>query len=78
MKVGLVYDPIYLKHDTGQHPENAKRLEAIISHLDQTGLKQQLILINPHATSIEEVSLVHDEQYIAYIRYTLHKQINMC
>ena len=29
MKVGYVYDPIYLEHDTGQHPENAARLEAI-------------------------------------------------
>lgn len=47
MKVGFVYDSIYLKHDTGHHPENARRLEAIISHLEQTGLKQQLTLIKP-------------------------------
>jgi len=68
LKVGFVYDPIYLKHDTGQHPENAKRLEAIISHLEQTGLKQQLTLIKPRAASIEELSLVHDEHYISHIR----------
>ncbi|MFC1860425.1 histone deacetylase [Chloroflexota bacterium] len=73
MKAGLVYDPIYLKHDTGQHPENARRLEAIISHLEQTGLKQQLTAIRPRAASVEELSLVHDERYISYIREVARK-----
>ncbi len=68
MKVGLVDDPIYLKHDTGQHIENAKRLKAIISHLEQTGLKQQLIPIKPTAASIEELSLVHQKQHISHIQ----------
>lgn len=68
MKVGYVYDPIYLKHDTGQHVENAKRLESIISHLEQTGLKQQLTLIKPRAASIKELSTVHQEEYISHIR----------
>ncbi|GAI52003.1 unnamed protein product [marine sediment metagenome] len=67
MKVGFVYDPIYLKHDTGHHVEIAKRLEAIISHLERTGLKQQLTAIRPGAASIEELLLVHDEQYISHI-----------
>lgn len=68
MKVGLVYDPIYLKHDTGQHVENARRLEAITAYLEQTGLGQQLTLIKPRTASTEEISLVHDNQYISYIR----------
>ena len=68
MKVGFVYDPIYLKHDTGQHVENAKRLVAIISHLEQTQLKQQLTLIKPRADTTEELSLVHQKQYISYIQ----------
>jgi acetoin utilization deacetylase AcuC-like enzyme len=68
MKVGYVYHPIYLKHDTGQHPENAQRLEVVISHLEQTGLMQQLSLIKPRAATIEEISLVHGKQYISYIQ----------
>ena len=32
-----VYDPVYLEHDTGGHPENARRLQAIISDLDLEG-----------------------------------------
>ncbi len=68
MKVGYVYDPIYLKHDTGRHVENAKRLEAIVSHLEQTGLKQQLTPIKPRPATIEELSLVHHEQHISHIQ----------
>ena len=68
MKVGYVYDPVYLRHDTGQHPENASRLEAIISHLEQTQLIRQLTLVEPRAASIEELSLVHSERHIACIQ----------
>jgi len=68
MKVGYVYDPVYLKHDTGQHPENASRLEAIISHLEQTQLIHQLTLIQPRAALIEELSSVHSEQYISHVQ----------
>lgn len=67
MKVGFVYDPIYLQHDTGQHVEGARRLEAIISHLEQTGLKQRLSYIQPRAATTEEISLVHHKQYIEHI-----------
>jgi acetoin utilization deacetylase AcuC-like enzyme len=68
MAVGYVYDPIYLKHDTGEHVENARRLEAIISHLEQTGLKSRLTLVKPRPASVEELALVHQEQYISHIQ----------
>ena len=73
MKAGYVYDPIYLKHDTGQHVENARRLEAIISHLEKTGLKQQLTPITPRPATIEELCLVHQEQYVSDIREAARK-----
>jgi len=68
MKVGLVYDPIYLKHDTGQHPENASRLVAIVSHLERTGLKKQLKSIKPRPATIEELSLAHDKRHISHVQ----------
>jgi acetoin utilization deacetylase AcuC-like enzyme len=73
MKVGYVYDPIYLKHDTGQHVEKAARLEAIISHLEQTGLRQQLTPVKPRAASVDEISLVHDKEYISHIQDVAQK-----
>jgi acetoin utilization deacetylase AcuC-like enzyme len=68
MEVGYVYDPIYLKHDTGEHVENAGRLEAIISRLEETGLKQQLTPVKPRLASVDELLLVHQRQHISRIQ----------
>jgi len=68
VRVGYVYDPIYLKHDTGQHPENASRLEAIISHLEETQLIHQLIPVKPRSATTQELSLIHSHQHIAYVQ----------
>jgi len=73
MKAGYVYDPIYLKHDTGQHPENASRLEAIIARLEETGLKDLLIAIKPRLATVEEVALVHQDQHITHIQEMARK-----
>ena len=56
MKVGYVYHPVYLKHDTGEHVENAGRLEAIISYLQETGLDQQLAPVSPRPATIDDVT----------------------
>jgi len=42
MRVGLVYDPVYLEHNTGNHVENSQRLDTTISHLEETQLKDKL------------------------------------
>ncbi len=68
MKVGYVYDPIYLRHDTGEHPESSRRLEAIIARLEQSGLKERLTLIRPRPATEEELALVHHQAYIRRIK----------
>ncbi len=67
MKVGLVYDPIYLEHDTGNHVENSQRLVAMVAHLEQTGAKERLTLLSPRRASVEEIQMVHDPAYVAMI-----------
>ncbi len=39
---GIVYDPIFLKHDQPGHPETAKRLESIIAGLKEKGLFEKV------------------------------------
>jgi len=68
MKVGYVYDPVYLKHDTGQHVENTGRLEAIISHLNESGLKSELTPVKPRTASVKEIAKVHTEQHITHVQ----------
>ncbi len=73
MKVGLVYDPIYLEHDTGNHVENSQRLVAIMSHLEETKTKEKLALLSPRPASIEELALVHTPEYILQIKSRAEK-----
>src|SRR4030065_2113729 len=65
----LIYDDIFLKHDTGySHPENAKRLENTVKYLRASGLWDQLRVEKPRAASLEEFKLVHPQSYIETIR----------
>ncbi len=68
MKVSYVYDPIYLKHETGYHPENAQRLEAIMAHLKETGLLKQLTELKPRPATTEELTYVHQASYVSRIQ----------
>ncbi len=73
MKVALIYDPIYLEHQTGAHVENPQRLITTMSLLEQTGLKDKLLLLPPRPASIEELSLVHAKEYISYVQNCAQK-----
>lgn len=73
MKVGLVYDPIYLEHDTGDHVENRQRLVAAISHLEETGTKQKLTVLSPRSASMEELETIHRAEYISYVESKAQK-----
>ena len=67
MKAGYVYDPVYLKHETGYHPENARRLEAIMAHLEETGMVDRLVSIKPRPATTEELAYVHQASYVSRI-----------
>ena len=61
-KVGYIYDPVYLKHDTGEgHPERPERVQSIDTFL--TSLKDKLINIKPRKATAKEIALVHDIYY---------------
>ncbi|MEK7448159.1 MAG: histone deacetylase [Planctomycetota bacterium] len=60
----LVYDDIYLKHDTGTHPETAERLVSIVAHLKKTKFWKQDHLLSPRLAEVKEISLVHPPEYI--------------
>ena len=64
---GYVYDPVYLEHDTGDHPENAGRLQAIIADLDGKGMRQQLRQIPARPATLAELTAVHQAEYIARV-----------
>ncbi len=61
-KVGYIYDPVYLKHDTGEgHPENYRRLISIDEHIEP--IKDKLIHIKPRKATAKDITMVHDTYY---------------
>jgi len=73
MKAGLVYDPIYLEHDTGDHVENSRRLVEAMSHLKETGIREKLISLPARPASLEELKMVHAPEYISYVKNKAEK-----
>ncbi|MHC4945480.1 MAG: histone deacetylase family protein [Planctomycetota bacterium] len=67
MKTLFYYDPIFLEHDTGPHPECALRLEAVRNHLEKT-YGEQLCLVAPRKANIEDASGVHNSAYLESVR----------
>jgi acetoin utilization deacetylase AcuC-like enzyme len=68
MKVGLIYDPIYLKHDTGAHVENSSRLVETVALLEKSKLMGKLVAIAPRVATLEEVSLAHSRIHISRVQ----------
>ncbi len=73
MRTGLVYDPIYLEHDTGDHVENSRRLVEAMSHLKETGIREKLISVPARPASPEELKMVHAPEYISYVKNKAEK-----
>ena len=73
MAVHLLYDPAFLKHDTGvMHYENAQRLECILKALnaDKT-LSGKLQRLSPRAATEQDLLRCHDEEMI----HAIHSHI---
>jgi len=49
MSTGYVYHPIYLRHNTGTHPERPERLTAILELLKKKGILDRLVKLDPSA-----------------------------
>ncbi len=72
--VAYLYDPIFLRHDTGVgHPESALRLKAIDAAI--APLQQHLISLAPRRASEEEIALVHTPAHIASVRKASEKAL---
>jgi acetoin utilization deacetylase AcuC-like enzyme len=66
--VGFVYDPIFLEHDTGGHPENGSRMTATLELLGTSGLLANLASIPVRAATADELALVHDPRYVEAVQ----------
>ena len=68
IKTGIAFDPIFLKHNQSGHPENAKRLEAIMLKLKNNELLEQLIDIKSRTATENEIIQYHTKKYFDYLK----------
>ncbi|MCA9247717.1 MAG: histone deacetylase [Planctomycetales bacterium] len=61
----LYYDPLFLEHDTGAHPETARRLPPVVEKLADTGLAARCARRDWKPVSLERIARVHDKDYVA-------------
>ena len=68
-KVGFVYSPVFLKHETPLgHPESKERLIAITDKLKSATFWKDLVHIAPRKAEYRDVELVHKESYVEKVR----------
>jgi acetoin utilization deacetylase AcuC-like enzyme len=67
MSIGFLYDPLYLEHDTGQHPENAGRLQAVVARLPELGLWEMVRHLAPEPASVAALEAVHEPGYVRFL-----------
>ena len=64
--IAIYYHPVFLEHETGEHPENKKRLVVATRVLKESGL--ELDWVTPKPAPVSAVARIHDPEYIELIR----------
>jgi acetoin utilization deacetylase AcuC-like enzyme len=64
----LYYDPLFLEHVTGKHPENANRIVPAAGRLDVLGKKLNCARPTWKPISVEDLVRVHEPGYIESVR----------
>lgn len=67
LNTGFYYDPIYLEHDTGEHPENAGRLEFLTQAMANNSKLDALQRMSNRKADLKEIEAVHGTDYIRSI-----------
>jgi acetoin utilization deacetylase AcuC-like enzyme len=65
---GIAFDTLFLKHDQPGHPENARRLESIISRLKEKSLIDKVTQLKSRLAEIDEIALCHTTEYVEYVK----------
>jgi acetoin utilization deacetylase AcuC-like enzyme len=70
MGTGIVYEELYLEHDMGGHPENARRLKNTWQHLKDQGLLDRLTRIKATPAERKQLEYVHHPEYVDEVQQT--------
>src|SRR5262245_3948450 len=63
----LYYNPIFLEHQTGRHPERPERLIHVMRHLERSGLDVRCQRPQWQQASNELLASLHSNDYVAQL-----------
>ncbi len=69
-KTAVIFSPVYYLHNTGpNHPESARRLQAIIQELQKSRLSgnENWQFVPPGKASLKDIELVHGIEYVKLV-----------
>lgn len=66
--ISLVNSPAYAQHQTGSHPENQNRLDAIMNYLQKEGELENIDLIQPIPAQEEDLLRVHSPEHLNHLK----------
>ncbi len=66
--VGLITDPSHIAHERIGHTERPERLIAIMTQLQETGLRDRLVTLEPREATDEELLAVHHQSVLDVVR----------
>jgi acetoin utilization deacetylase AcuC-like enzyme len=64
----IIYDDIFLKHETGSHPETSGRLEWLIPAIRNSQINEKIDWFKPIPATDEEICMIHSPEMLSYIR----------
>ena len=74
----IIYDDIFLEHNTGYgHPENSQRLLNTTEYLRNKGYWNDRNVQKPGKCSIEEITSIHNKEYVEKIELMCEKGSSM-
>src|SRR5688572_30042366 len=70
----LYSSPVFLEHETGQHPERPDRLRRIVRHLAEQELDAKCRRPDITPVALERLARVHSREYVAEVDEFARKQ----
>jgi acetoin utilization deacetylase AcuC-like enzyme len=67
-RTGLLYHQDFLEHRTGAHPETYERLVAIMRKLEEGGLLDEVVKLEPRRADEQDILRVHTQEHLDRIR----------
>ncbi len=65
---GIIYDPLYRNHNTGDHIESRDRLDAVMQGVEEDEYARRVPILKPYKATVDQIKANHDTRYIAGVR----------